>query len=92
MVHHPIVWLTAARRPTVWTRIADTGARLCPVFAVRDRSGRFVVEIQPPLEVPADADRTVRSEAVARQLAERLSPFATACPEQLLMRPVETPT
>lgn len=59
------------------TLAANTRASLIPVFTVRDPEGCFTVELQPPLDVPAEGDRDQRDRVVAQRLAQRLAPFAT---------------
>ena len=63
------------------TLAASTGAALIPVFAVREPTRRFRVEIQEPLDVP-DLDRVAREDVVARAYGERLAPFVVCYPGQ----------
>lgn len=61
-----------------------TGATLIPVFTVRTASGELEVELQAPLDVPAEADRHRRFTLVGEQYAGRLAPFVERYPGQWL--------
>ncbi len=61
---------------------ALTGAVLLPVFAVRDRSHRFVVAIEAPI-VPGEAQEPAdRGRAAAAEFLARHEPWVRGFPEQ----------
>jgi lauroyl/myristoyl acyltransferase len=57
---------------------------LIPVFTVRDEGGRFVVALEPPLEVPGQAVREERERDVGEQYASRLETWVRRYPGQWL--------
>jgi lauroyl/myristoyl acyltransferase len=59
-------------------------APLIPVFTVRDEGGRFVVVLEPPLEVRGQAVRDDRERDVGEQYASRLEAWVRRYPGQWL--------
>jgi lauroyl/myristoyl acyltransferase len=63
---------------------AASGAPLLPVFTVAEGDLGFRVEIERPLEVPADEAREDREQRVAEGYAARLEPWVRRFPGQWL--------
>jgi lauroyl/myristoyl acyltransferase len=63
---------------------ASSGAALLPVFTVATRDCGFRVEIERPLEVPADEAREDREQCVAEGYATRLESWVRRYPGQWL--------
>ena len=61
---------------------ASTGAPLIPISTVAEAPGRFLVDVGAPLDAGGQPPGPDRIEAMSRDFANRLGPFARHWPEQ----------
>ena len=59
-----------------------TGAALVPMFCFDDSSGRPVLVLEPPVDVPADLSREAAAAAIVQHFVDRLAYYVERFPGQ----------